>query len=174
MSTNESLASEWLDHEDRADRQGRLARLQWLGGLMPEAEYLAFPGGLLSKSLFEELRYCFAYGQYLATVILGLAFIERTLAAEFYTVGRNDLERANISTLLSEALALGWISNEEFSHIDKARTIRNNFTHFRRPLHDESVERRAVEQNILPYDVIEEDARHVVEVAFHVLARNAR
>ena len=45
----------------------------------------------MAKFLFEETRYCFAYGQYLAVIVLGVAFIERTLAAEFYASGRNDL-----------------------------------------------------------------------------------
>ena len=37
---------------------------------------------------------CFAYGQYLAVIVLGVAFIERTLAAEFYASDRNDFKYA--------------------------------------------------------------------------------
>jgi hypothetical protein len=173
MTNNSSVAAQWLDREDRGDRDNRISRLEWLATLMPDAEYVTYPGGILSKSLFEELRYCYAYGQFIATIMLGLAYIERTLAAEFYASGRNDLERANISTLLREALSAGWITDEEFTQIDKACDIRNTFTHFRRPLHDEGVERRSIERNEPPYTVIEDDARHVIQAAFHVLARNA-
>src|SRR5262249_37427609 len=131
MFSNDSIAAAWLDHEDSSGRDNRIARLEWLATLMPKAEYLTYPGGLLSKSLFEELRYCFAYGQFISSIMLGLAYIERTLAAEFYAAGRDDLERASISTLLREALSAGWITNEESAQIDTARDIRNRFTHFR-------------------------------------------
>ena len=50
--------------------------------------------GMMAKYLFEETRYCFVYGQYLAVIsVLGMALVERTLAAEFYASGRDDLER---------------------------------------------------------------------------------
>ena len=46
--------------------------------------------------------------------LLGMALVERTLAAEFYASGRDDLERANISVLLREARDKGWLSIEEY------------------------------------------------------------
>lgn len=140
---------------------------------MPEVEYLTFPGGLLSKSHFEEMRYCFVYAQYLAVILLGLAYIERTLAANFYGAGRNDLERASISALLREAAASGMITADEFERIDRAREIRNAFTHFRRPSHEENIEYRAMIENEVPYEVIERDARHTIETVFKIVARNA-
>jgi hypothetical protein len=140
---------------------------------MPDAEYLGFPGGLLSKFHFDEMRYCFVYGQFLAVVLLGLAYIEQTLAAHFYGAGHDELERASISTLLRRAVESGWISESEFKRIDRARELRNALTHFRRPLHEETVEYRAMTQKDFPYAVIEEDARHVIEIVFHVLATNA-
>ena len=87
--------------------------------------------------------------------------------------GRDDLERASISRLLREALSAGWITNDEFADIDKAREIRNSFTHFRRPLHDEGLERRALDRAEHPYALIEEDARNIIQIVYQVLARNA-
>src|SRR5437773_2713842 len=83
----------------------------------------------------EETRYCFVYGQFLAVIVLGVAFVERALAAEFYSSGRDDLERENISVLLREARHAGWLNAAEYSALDRARQIRNPVTHFRRPGH---------------------------------------
>jgi uncharacterized membrane protein len=166
-------ATEWLKREDGVGREDRTARLQWIASLMPQVEHLTFPGGVLSKYHFEEMRYCFVYGQYLAVVLLGLAYIERTLAASFYGAGRNDLERASISRLLREAVASGMITDDDFERIDRAREIRNAFTHFRRPSHEENIEYRAVTENEVPYEVIERDARHTIETVFNVVERNA-
>lgn len=140
---------------------------------MPPAEYLGFSGGMLSKYHFEEMRYCFVYGQFLAVILVGLAFIERIIAASFYGAGRNDLERASISKLLQEAAVAGMITPDEFAHIDHAREIRNAFTHFRRPAHVENIEYRAITENEYPYEIIERDARHTVEAVFKIVARNA-
>lgn len=97
----------WLEREDELCREDRRARLSWLADLMPACEYVTFPGGWMAKHLFEEARYCFAYGQFLATIVLGMAYVERTLAALFYGAGRSDLENASISKLLREAVEHG-------------------------------------------------------------------
>src|SRR5437016_920836 len=104
MSERHRKPTEWLDREDRTERAGRRERLEWIAGLMPDAEYLGFPGGLLSKFHFDEMRYCFVYGQFLAVVLLGLAYIERTLAAHFYGAGQDELKRASMAKLLQCAV----------------------------------------------------------------------
>lgn len=173
MVDNSNLASEeWLTREDNVCRQDRLARVNWLATNGPDAQYWVFPGGPMSKYLFEEARYCFVYGQFLATIVLGLAYIEHTLAGLFYASGRNGLERAGISILLQEALACDWIGQAEFDNLQRARRIRNPVTHFRRPLHSDTIEYRTVMQDELPYTIIEEDARHVMQTVLHLLGRS--
>jgi hypothetical protein len=163
----------WLDREDEGCREGRLARLDWLADLMPPCEYLTFPGGWMAKSLFEEARYCFAYGQFLAAVVLGLSYIEHTLAGLLYAGGRSDLERASITVLLREAIELGWLTEEEYKNLEHARALRNPIAHFRRPLSEDTIESRSLVQNEQSYEVLEADARHVMTAAFHLLARQA-
>jgi len=164
---------EWLTREDEVCYPDRLARLQWLSGIAPKAEYWTFPGGLLARYLFEEARYCFVYGQFLAAIVLGIAYIERTLAALFYASGRKDLERAGLIQLLKEALNHGWIDQRDYANLQHARRIRNPVTHFRKPGDNETIEYRAVIGNELPYLIIEEDARHVIETALRLLEKNA-
>jgi hypothetical protein len=162
---------EWLAREDGVERESRMARLSWLAAELPKIEYLVFPGGLVAKQLFQEARYCFTYGQFLATIVLGLAYIEHTLAGLLYAAGRSDLERAGASKLLMEATELGWLSVDEVENLDRARGLRNAVTHFRAFGRDDSVEVRAVFRNQDPYIIIEEDARHVMKTAFHILSR---
>jgi len=163
----------WLKKEDSTCFPDRLERLNWLASKLPIAEYWIFPGGLISKYSFEEARYSFVYGQYLATVVLGLSYIERTLAALFYGAGRDELERASLAVLLQEARNLGWLDEKEFDNLQRAREIRNPITHFRRPGHVETVEYRAAAQEELPYNILEEDARHVMEAALAVLTKRS-
>ena len=173
MADQMAVAREWLDREERVAREGRLARLEWLAGRTPKSEALIFRGGWVAKYLFEETRYCFAYGQFIATVVLGFAFIERTLAALFYETGRSGLERASISVLLREGRDIGWLSDDELRELDEVRSLRNPLAHFRAPLTQDTVERRAVERQELPYSVLEDDARKVMTAVFHLLSWNA-
>lgn len=172
MESSPRSAEEWLDAEEKACRRDRLQRLTWLVAHAPIADYWAFPGGWLAKYLFEEARYCFVYGQFLAATLLGFAFVERTLVAILYGGGRDDLERANVSGLLREALSCGWITQDQFAALDRARQLRNAVAHFRPPLDQCSVEYRSVAGDRLPYEVVEKDAEFVLEGGLEILRRN--
>jgi hypothetical protein len=164
-------AEDWIVREDSVAHQDRVSRLQWLLDQTPENKFWLFHGGLLSHELFEQTRYCFVYGQSLATIILGLSFIEHTLAALFYASGRNDLERANISVLIEKAFEGGWIDHEEAMVLDQARMIRNTLTHFRKPGDDSSLEKRTFgdpEEVGIPF---ESNARQIMLIVFRILAR---
>ncbi len=171
MSNSE--AQSWLDREDFVCREERLARLRWLTQLMPKAKDLVFPGGWVAKHLFEEARYCFVYGQFMAAIMLGMAYIEHTLAALLYGAGRSELERANVSALLAKAVDLGWLDQAEFDKLDRSRIMRNLVSHFRRPGQKHTIEHRSVTQGDMPYSILEEDARHVMQATFHVLVKSA-
>ena len=114
-------AKDWVINEDTKCRKVRIANLEWLINNTPNSEYWVFHGGTIAKYLFEEASYCFIYFQFLATISLGFAFIEHTLAAMFFASGRHDLERANVSKILKEACKLGWLSNEEYQNLIKAK-----------------------------------------------------
>jgi hypothetical protein len=166
MSGADVWAEEWLEREDSVGREGRLSRLIWVISEYPAVEFQLFTGGVMSKYVFEEARYCFVYGQFLATVMLGLAFLEQALAGAFYAGSRADLESAGLSTLVAEALRSDWISKAEYERLERARKNRNRVAHFRRPGGAHTIERRAVERDEVPYSVIEEDAKNVLALVF--------
>ncbi len=134
-------AEEWIINEDSVTSRDRKQRLQWLLDHTPENTIWIFHGGLLSQQLFEQTRYCYIYGQFLATIILGLSFVEHMLAALFFVSGRDELERANLASLIENAFNVGWINNEEQILINNSREIRNAITHFRKPGSDSSLEK---------------------------------
>jgi len=180
MPNHKSVAEQWLDREDNAARSGRLDRLTWLAREMPKVDWLIFRGGLMTKYLFEEARYCFVYGQFLATIVLSLALIERELAALFYESGRNDLERAGIWELAKQAFETGWLTQEEFEWVEDLRQIRNPIVHFRklgvqpgeRAKPDwwrDRLESRSVVEGRLPYEILEQDARQAMRIVHRLL-----
>lgn len=122
--------------------------------------------------MFEESRYSFIYGQFVASAVLGFAFVERTLAAMHYGSGRNDLHRATSEKLFKEARSAGWLTESDLAAFEKARRLRNPLVHFRVPLHDDLPESRSFKEDCEPYEVVETDAKQILEVVFRLVARN--
>lgn len=167
----ESQAREWLQHEHDGDAENRVQRLTWLAGLAPKAAHWIFDDGIAARVLFEEARYCFVYGQFVAVILLGVAFLERSLAARIYGTGDNAYERAHLPSLLSIAQERGWLSPEECARIDSLRDKRNPLAHFRGPGDPSRLEWKAALRNVAPYQVFEEDARAVLETVMHYVER---
>jgi len=164
-------AEEWLDNEDRQCRSDRLNRLKWIIEKYPNIDISFFHGGLKSHYLFEEARYCFVYGQYIASIVLSLSYIENTLASVFYASGRNDLQRAPVADLLKKAKEEGLISESEFIVFNKVRKIRNPITHFRKPNDKEIIEYRAIKNDRHPYKLLEEDSKVALEASFRIMSK---
>jgi len=164
-------AKEWLDNEDSQCRSDRLNRLKLIIEKYPDIDISLFHGGLKSYCLFEEARYCFVYGQYFASTMLSLSYIENTLASVFYASGRNDLERARLFDLLKKAKEEGLISESEFTIFNKVRKIRNPITHFRKPSDKENIESRLVKNNRNPYELLEEDSKTALEATFRIMSK---
>ena len=65
------------------------------------------------------------------------------------------------------------MNQTEYANLERARKARNPITYFRRPLHGDTIEYRAVIENELPYTIIEDDAQNVMEIVLHLLNRSA-
>ena len=166
-------AEEWLIREDEVSRQGRIERLQWLLEHTPENRNWLFHDAPISFELFEQTWYCFVYGQYLATIILGISYIEHTLAALFFAYGRNDLERANFSALIDEAFKEAWIDINEKDSLDWARGVRNDVTHFRKPGQTNPLTNQVLMSRETSETIFENNARQIMLIVFHILNRTA-
>lgn len=173
MTDRTPTPEQWLAAEDEGTREFRAQRLSWLLTATPKNPIWLFHGGWLAQHLFEEARYSFVYGQFIASAVLGFAFVERTLAAMFYAAGRNDLKRATSERLFQEALRVGWLTSEEIERFEDARKLRNPLVHFRTPMHEDLPEWRSFHQDKEPYEVIEHDAKQILQVVFRLVQRNA-
>jgi len=164
-------AEEWLDNEDKQCWDERLNRLKWTIEEYPNIDVSLFHGGLKSHYLFEEARYCFVYGQYIASTMLSLSYIENILSSIFYASGRNDLQKASVVDLLKEAKEEGLISESEFTIFNKVREIRNPLTHFRKPGAKKTIEYKADKNDMHPYELLEKDAKTVLKATFRMMAK---
>ncbi|MFH1905959.1 MAG: hypothetical protein ABIL11_01025 [Chloroflexota bacterium] len=161
----------WLLNEDKQCYDERLARLEWLASITPAKGAWLFHGGLTTKSLFEETRYCFIYGQFLSTIVLGFSFIEHSLASLLYGAGYNELERVNASSLVKKAFAIGLIDKIEWNRLERIRKFRNPIVHFRRPDDKDRIETSMVQERKNYYELVEKEARFVMIIIMRLLGK---
>ena len=110
---------------------------------MPKVEWMVAGCGPISKYQLEEAKYCYVYGQFLAAILLGLAFVENSLAGAFFSVGQSGLAKKGVYEIAKEAHRLAWLSEEDHTTLERIRKLRNPITHFRGPGNDERIETRA-------------------------------
>ena len=111
----------------------------------------------MAKFLFEETRYCFAYGQYLAVIVLGAGFYRSNSCGR---VLRGWLEMTwngrTFSELLLEARNARWLSETEVErHLTAHEQLRKSCDSFPASRASENIEHRMVEKkNEYPYTTI--------------------
>lgn len=152
---------------------GRIARARWICERILPDDLLCFQDGKFSRQMFQEAISCFVSGQFIAVIVLGFSFIERSLVGRFWENDRKDLVSANSEQLLKEALAWGWLSKAEYQNLDRLRTIRNPIIHFKNPYSEDRPEYRAILSAIDLERMLENDARQALEAAVHVLHKTS-
>lgn len=153
-----------MDVDEKASRERRATRLSHLLQMLPDIpQGTFFCGGEVGLKMFDEVRLSYIHGLDLATVLLTLSFVEREIAGRLYGEGWNPAPSARLDSLLSKANECRLLSKEELTTFQNLRHVRNAYVHFRTPLHRTSFERRAVDENELPHDILENDARKAIE-----------
>lgn len=151
----------------------RIVRADWIGKHILPDDLFCFQDGKFSRQMFQEAISCFVNGQFIAVIVLGFSFIERSLVGRFWENGRKDLVSASSENLLKEALARGWLSKVEYQNLDRLRAIRNPIVHFKNPYSEDRPEYRAILSAKDLKRMLESDARQTLEAAVHVLHKTS-
>ena len=167
-----SKYTDWVDHEDRVTRRDRLARLRWLDRNFTSEGWAGLVGGTIAHMLYEEAKYCYVYAQFLATVLLVLAFIEHSLGGEHYMAGDDVTPNMGVLKLLHEAAKSGWYSEAEIRQLNKIRKFRNLLTHWRKPFHRERLDMRALRASRNRYSIAASDAKLALRAMFIVIDKS--
>jgi hypothetical protein len=153
-----------LEHSDEQLREERAKRILWASQFVQN--YGIVIGRPENLGLLEEARQCFVNGNFIAVLLTALAFMEQTLAEEYYNREGRHPEMA-LGELIDAARRLRLLPRTLLNEIDKVRIVRNPFTHFateRQQKHRLPI--RSKQQNRHPRAILEEDAQLAVRVMF--------
>lgn len=147
-------------------------RLNWLKQRVPEDDLYFLQDGDFSLALFREAAESYIHGQFIAAIVLGYSFIERTIAGRLDHM-KDKTARGHSHEVISAARERGWLTEEETLALNQLRGLRNPLVHFREPLDTSRPEIRAILQAKTTSELLEVDAQRVLEAAIHVLRKTA-
>lgn len=170
--TDFSLA-ETVSGEELLSGSDRLDRLAWIHKRIGTGDLYFFQDGPYSRFLFKEILDCFVNGQYIATIVLGFSFLERTLAGRLHFIGKPQVARGKSIDLFKAAHAENWISEGEHAIFESLRTLRNSVAHFHDPMDKLRPEIRAIQEGRTPAAILESDAKEFLSAAVQLLNKTA-
>lgn len=118
----------------------------------------------------DEIKRSFAYGNFMATVMLSQVFVEHSLGGMYTMAGRDEIVARGFASLIKAALADGYITTELAETLHALRKMRNPYTH-----HTIGVEARTYMGRLVqnapttPEDLVVEDARFAIRAVVDYL-----
>lgn len=168
-STIDRRSGNWLNSRNIVFSKNGANRLEWLVNQTPRSSHWVFPGGSVTINLFEAASYCFVNGQFLGAMVMGLSYIEHTLAGLFAAAGRKELENSGVEVLAREAAVLALLKQKDFDIVKEATKKRNAKFTMRRSVGFQNSENPIIEENEEESAVYEEDGRKVMSVVIRLL-----
>lgn len=148
--------------------------MAWLSRRLRENDLFLLQDRKFSKLLFKEVLESYVGGQFIATIVLGFAFIERAIAARLSYVGEAGVKTMNSEELVKRAFARKWLTDDEFHEIDELRCkLRNPVVHFREHSAESRPEIQAISSAMTTEQMLEKGAKRILESAIHVLVKTA-
>ena len=128
----------------------------------PPADVLLV-GGITSMFALDELKRSYAYGNFMATVLLAQVFIEQSLGGSYSLAGNDAVAEKSFADLVDAALQDGRITPPLAETLHGLRRIRNPYTHHIGGFGKRSYMGRLVEAEFTaPEDLVVEDAKFAI------------
>ena len=152
---------------------GQVARASWLTKHIRDDDIYFMQDGTLSQLILKEVLSTFVAGQYIATIVLAFSLIERTVAGRLAFVGEKSAALAKSESLLKSAFERRWLSTEEYELLGELRKLRNPIIHFRDHFSETRPEIRATLNARTTEQILEADAKKILEATINVLQKTA-
>jgi len=163
---------EWVIQDHELGWEPCISRLKWLDSSLPRFEHgFLFSGGAVSARIWEESRYCFIRGQFVATVLLCLALNERVLSGRLRQEGIDEAKHYSAYEAIDKAEETGLLNQKEAEKLHTLRHKRNPLTHYREPTDDDLPTNRALEQDTHYNKIFEKDAKDALLTTFRVMSK---
>ena len=161
--------TEWenyLEEKDFFTRETRSERLNYWEKLNPYG--IAFAGELELIYSYTELKEIYVAGHFLSSIVLGQAWIEKTLQLKLEQTGHENIAKKNLYKMINHCFDNSLANKYLLEKVDKFRLWRNPITHLKSPDYEHNLSSRTFKNKTEPLKQLEKDAKEVIEVAIHI------
>jgi hypothetical protein len=158
-------AEQWLDSEHISQRSERLRRLGELQSLNLNHPEVKKKYGLQAYYLLNDAQTSYVYGQFLASFLCSMAYLDNILAQEVEAREPGSTNRLTLGRLITKAKAISIIDETQQTELNGLCDQRNDRAHYRAPFEKRNIEgqilHNATEGNgeIDPEKLAEKDAK---------------
>jgi hypothetical protein len=118
-----------LIRRDKATREGRAARWQFLENFREDGHYVQYMGPHEGGLLFRESELTYVDGHFTASILLIHAIVESMLTGWFIACGHGDIARRGLGRMLKFVRQHNLLEPYIVEQIDRLRRKRNHLTH---------------------------------------------
>lgn len=156
----------YLREKDEISIYARTERLKYLSKINPEG--LVFSGQLELVLSYRELQEVYINGHFLSTIVLGQAWIEKTLQIYMYLVDLNNISKKGFSAMLKHCSENNLVHEYLIMKIENFRLIRNPITHLKSFEYEHSLGKRAFKNKENPLIQLEKDSKEMIEICAYI------
>jgi len=162
-----------LKKTDNESFEDRLNRLKYLNNIFPGD--LFFGADPETVFIFNEAKMTFINGEFIATILLTHAFIERVLQSHYESIGLEKIAKRGFKAMLAHAKKNELLHPYLIDKFDLLRKKRNPLTHLKTFENEHTLSQRILnrikkgEQYIHPILMLEEDAKEAMSLMYTLL-----
>lgn len=155
-----------LSKQDRESLSERVERINYLRKIVPSR--MGIMGSMDLVFVFQEAKSSYVNGQFIATLLLAQAFIEKVIQSQMEAKGYPGTNRG-LKYMIKYCRDKNLLPSIVLDKIDYLRNIRNPFTHLKPDNYPFHLDKRIYQKKMQPYKVLENDAREAISTMLTVL-----
>lgn len=149
---------------DRDSFEDRLKRLKFLNKIFPKGYgFLSDPE---TAYIFDETKMAFINGEFIATLMLSQAYIERKVQIYFSSIGFEKEAKRGLKFIIDFARKHKLINNYLLEKIDLLRNKRNPFSHLKHYKYKFNISQRIMAEMKEPLLIVEKDAHEAISLMY--------
>ena len=164
------ISEQYVKDRDEIFFADKAKRLKYLHKINPGG--LVMSGPIEFVLTFREVQLCFIDGHFLATIVLGQAFVEKILHQHYNELGFDSIANKGLNAILQHARRNNTISTFVINHVDAVRLMRNPITHTKDANYQHGLDKRSYNNKTSPLIQLEKDAKKAVEVSTLLALKN--
>ncbi|WP_298537882.1 hypothetical protein [uncultured Algibacter sp.] len=161
-----------LEKYDRESFEERLERLKYLNKIFPkDFGILADPETVY---VFGEAKMAFINGEFISTILLSQAFIERKLQLHYQSLGLENIAKRGLKAIVNHAKKNNILHEYLIERIDVLRKRRNPFSHVKPTEHEFNLTQRMMsdlksdKKYRQPFEIMTDDAKEAISLMYTI------